>query len=108
MNEKKFVNDLPMYALIVYVIQLVLFLAEAVLLLRFLLKLFGANSQALFAKWVYETSTPLLQPFADIFPTSSQGFFTLEFSTLFAMVVYSIIGYVLVEMLGLFNRSHRR
>lgn len=75
-------------------------LVIAVLSLRFILKLFGANPQAGFVSWTYETTAPLLQPFIAAFPTPSiKGGFTLEFTTLFAILVYAVAGFLLQELI---------
>ena len=43
-------------------------------------------------------------PFVGMFPTPGiQGGFVLEFSALFAIVAYAIAGYLLVEIIGLFE-----
>lgn len=61
------------------------------LLLRFVLKLFGANADAGFVNWVYEMTAVLLEPFRGIFPTTTfENQFVLEFSTLFALLAYAI------------------
>jgi hypothetical protein len=42
-----------------------------------------------------------MAPFRGIFPTAHIGNgYTLDFSAIFAMVVYAIVGYLLVSLLG--------
>ena len=66
---------------------------EVVLALRFVLRLFGANSGNDFVSWVVEMSNPLLAPFRGIFPGAVfENQYVLEFSTLFAMLVYMVFG----------------
>ena len=61
--------------------------------LRFILKLFGANSSNDFVQWVYATSDVLLDPFRGIFPAREiANGFVFEFSTFFALIVYAILG----------------
>lgn len=61
--------------------------------LRFILKLFGANSENGFVSWVYATSDVLLEPFRGIFPTRVfENNFVFEFSTFFALIVYALLG----------------
>lgn len=72
-----------------------------VLSLRFVLKLFGANANNGFVDWVYEMSAVLLEPFRGIF--SSRVFenqYVLEFSTLFAMLVYALLGLLIVWLIS--------
>ncbi len=74
---------------------------EGFLALRFLLRLFGANANTGFVNWVYEMSDPLLAPFRGIFPTRVyENRFVFEFSTLFAMLMYLILGLVLVYLIN--------
>ena len=64
----------------------------ALLGLRLLLRLFGANSENGFVDWVYDTSSALIAPFEGIFPTVRvEDGFVLEISTLFALLVYGIL-----------------
>lgn len=69
----------------------------AVLGLRFVLRLFGANQDTTFVSWLYETSAVLLEPFRGIFtPQTFENNVVLELSTLFAMIVYAIVGMLFV------------
>jgi uncharacterized protein YggT (Ycf19 family) len=88
--------------LAVNLVNLFTTIVEAFLALRFLLKLFGANATAPFVHWVYNMSDALLQPFRGIFPTTVvQNRYVLEFSTIFAMVVYAIIALILIWLINL-------
>ncbi|OGK18367.1 hypothetical protein A3G67_03690 [Candidatus Roizmanbacteria bacterium RIFCSPLOWO2_12_FULL_40_12] len=79
---------------------------EFVIGLRVILKLFGANAAAPFANWVYETSAPLLIPFQGLFPTPRlTGGFVIEFSALFALLVYAFISYALTELVSFVNHQ---
>lgn len=81
-------------------------LIEVLLSFRFILKLFGASSQATFVAWVYETTHPLLTPFLLAFPTPKMsGGFVLEFTTLFALFAYAFLGYVIQEILLIMAKS---
>ena len=88
--------------LAVNLVNLFTTIVEGFLALRFLLKLFGASATAPFVNWVYNMSDVLLQPFRGIFPsTIVQNRYVLEFSTIFAMVVYAIIALVLIWVINL-------
>lgn len=67
--------------------------------LRFLLKFFGASATAPFVQWIYNTTNSLLWPFRGIFPTEIEGGFIIEFSTLFAIIAYILVGYLITEIL---------
>lgn len=76
-------------------------LAEVFLGFRFALKLFGASSANDFVSWIYDMSSVLLAPFRGIFPTEVfENKFVLEFSTLFAMLVYALVGYLLYALVS--------
>lgn len=66
---------------------------ESFLGLRLVLRLFSANPDNSFVSWVYDMSSVLLEPFRGIFPTREiASGVVLEFSTLFAMLVYALLG----------------
>lgn len=75
-------------------------LIEGTLSLRIVLKLFGASVTAPFVHWIYETTNPLLSPFSGMFPAPKiTGGFVIEFSTLFALIIYATIGYLAAEII---------
>lgn len=76
-------------------------LVEGFLLLRFVLKLFGANATNGFVSWIYDMSGALLDPFRGIFPQKVfENRYVLEFSTLFAMLIYLIVGMLLLALIS--------
>lgn len=79
---------------------------EGFLALRFLLKLFGANAGNAFVAWIYDMSAVLLEPFRGIFPaTVFESKYVLEFSTLFAMMMYAIVGLLLLFLINLVSAA---
>jgi uncharacterized protein YggT (Ycf19 family) len=83
------------------IIYAVFALVEIILGLRFILKLFGADAGNAFVAWLYETSGAILDPFRGIFPTQVfQSNFVLEFSTLFAIILYAIIALLLIWIIN--------
>lgn len=80
--------------LLLYITYIVISFVELMITFRVLLKLFGAHASAPFVAWVYATTAPLLQPFAGMFPSPVlEGGFIIEFSALFAIIVYGAIAY---------------
>lgn len=72
---------------------------EILLGLRIILRLFSANPASDFVSWIYTMTEPLLEPFQNIFPTASlSGGFVLELSTLFALVIYGLLGYLFTAL----------
>ena len=80
-------------------INLISNLIELLLGLRIILKLFGASTASSFVAWVYETTQPLLGPFIGMFPSPRiEGGFIIEFSSLFALIVYVFVAYLAAEL----------
>jgi uncharacterized protein YggT (Ycf19 family) len=78
-------------------INLVVGLAVTILGLRVLFRLFAANPTAPFVHWVYVTSNTLLEPFRGIFPNEViNKSYVLDFTALFALVMYLIAGSLLL------------
>jgi uncharacterized protein YggT (Ycf19 family) len=68
--------------------------------LRFVLRLFGANEANAFVGWVYEMSGVLLEPFRGVFPAHVfENQYVLEFSTIFAMLMYALLGLFLTWLI---------
>ncbi len=87
---------------LIMLINIVVGIAEVFLGLRVLLKLFGANASNGFVQWVYSSSDVLLDPFRGIFPAKElSGSSVVDFSALFAMLIYGIIGMLLVWVVDL-------
>lgn len=80
----------------------------AFLALRFILKLFGANPFNGFVGWVYDNTAVLLDPFRGIFTNATVGrHFILEFNTLFAMLIYALLGMLLLMLVDLLTPERR-
>lgn len=80
------------------IISIIGAIIEALVGLRFVFELVGANPGSPFVSWIYHYSTPLVAPFAGIFgqnPTiATVGVVTtsvLDWTALIALVVYGII-----------------
>ena len=72
--------------------------------LRLLLEFFGAGTSSEFVAWLYATTDRLASPFAGAFQNLSLGGFSLNLTIIFAMLVYSVIGWIFVRLLSfIFN-----
>lgn len=81
-------------------------LVESFLALRFILKIFGADASNGFVNWTYEMSGVLLDPFRGIFPAKVfENTYVLEFSTLFAMIIYAVAAILLGELINMLSSS---
>lgn len=72
---------------------------EALLLLRFILRLLAANPAAAFTDFVYTLSGLFLAPFRYVFDTPSAGGSALELSTILAMIVYWFLAWGIVKLI---------
>jgi len=72
---------------------------EALLALRFVLKLIGANEASPFAVFVYSFTKLFLWPFAGLTGTPTAGAMVFEFTTLIAMVVYALIAWAIERII---------
>jgi YggT family protein len=82
-------------------IWLCLGVLEALLALRFGLKLIGANPESPIAVFLYGFTGFFLFPFAGLTGTPSAGGMVLEFSTVIAMFVYALLGWAFERMIWL-------
>jgi len=80
-------------------VWLFLGILEALLALRFGLKLIGANPDSPFAVFIYGFTNLFLFPFAGLTGTPAAGGMVLEISTMIAMVVYALIGWALERII---------
>ncbi|NJD57847.1 MAG: hypothetical protein C3F13_12870 [Anaerolineales bacterium] len=80
------------------VVALLVSILEALLALRFLLKLIAANPHSPIAVFIYAVTDLLLTPFAGLTATPSADGMILEISTLIAMLVYGLVGWFLQRL----------
>ena len=77
-----------------------------VLTLAFFLLLFNANPDVGFVAWVYRSADRAMEPFRGIFPTETAGNGSvIDFSILFAMIVYGIIASLVNALVDFFDRK---
>ncbi len=74
-------------------------LIEALLALRFVLKLLGANPAAGFTSFIYGITAPFAAPFLNVFQISRVEGSVLEWTTLLAMAVYWLVAMGIVKLL---------
>ena len=72
---------------------------EALIGLRVILKLIGANPAAFFAQMIYGITDVFLWPFAGITPDPGVGAFQLEISSIIAMIVYALVAWGLTKLI---------
>jgi len=74
---------------------------EALLAIRFILLLLGANETSAFVRLVYGLSHPFVLPFQGIFGEPALGASVLEWSSLVGIAVYALIAYGLSRLIEL-------
>lgn len=74
-------------------------LMEVFLLLRLFMKLLGANPLAGFSRFIYGVTGVFGAPFYSVFPTAQSSGVVFEGSTLLAMFVYALFGWLIVKAL---------
>lgn len=94
------------------IIQLVWLMAgtlEALIALRFVLKLIAANPDNTFARLVYDLTAVFLWPFFGLTITPSVEGIVLEIHSLIAMLVYALLAWFVVQLIWLiFYRTSAR
>lgn len=81
-------------------------LLEALIGIRVILMLIGANPANPFAALVYQLSELFLWPFRNLIANPAFGNSVLEITSLIAMIVYPLIGWAIVRMIWvLFYRA---
>lgn len=88
--------------------QMLIFIYVAIaslILVRFLLSLFGANRKSPFVDFVYSLSSPFMVPFDGMFGRSLEtGRVRIEFESIVAVVIYALIFYGLVKLVRIILR----
>jgi uncharacterized protein YggT (Ycf19 family) len=86
------------FAWIINSISLLVCLLEVLLVIRFFLRLFGANTQNTFAAFIYNLSEPFIAPFSTLFvsPVTAGGASIFDVNVLVAIVVYALLGWLAI------------
>ncbi|MCL4339246.1 YggT family protein [Patescibacteria group bacterium] len=85
------------------IIWYILGFVEVLLAFRIVLKALGANQGSGFTSFIYSITGPLALPFSGILGESLNGNSLIEWSSVFAVVVYLVIAGGLVYLLDLVN-----
>ena len=92
----------------VQIFYLILTIVEALLGIRFVLSLIGANKTADFVDFIYRVSNPLVRPFYGILSSDfvyGEGKARFDYEVLIAMIVYLLIAIILVKIISLGKRN---
>ncbi len=92
----------PVTNLVTRIIYIVTTVVIALLMMRFVLSLLGANRGNAFADLIYSTSQPLVAPFFGLFNYQAQyGVARFEFETLIAAAVYGLLSWLLISIINI-------
>ncbi len=94
---------------LIYIVNFIFALASISLLVRFVLRLLGANPEAPIVSFIYTSTNALLNPFRGIFdqyPVTNAG--VIEFSTLIAIGAYLLLAWLIIEFIELVEYSTTR
>jgi uncharacterized protein YggT (Ycf19 family) len=90
---------------VVQVVWWVVGLIDTLIAIRFLLKMFGANTASAFVGFMYALTDPLVAPFHGIFNTAAAGRSVFEPESIVAIIIYTLIGWGIVSLIRLLARN---
>ena len=80
------------------IVWYILGLIEALLAIRFVLKLLGANPTAGFTNFIYVLTNVFVYPFITVFHVTQAGGSIFEWTTLLAMLIYLFIAWAIIKL----------
>ena len=88
----------------VRIVYLVFGILEALLVIRFILKLLAANPDAGFSNFIYTITQPFVSFFQGVFPDAVTRGSILEVSTLLAILVYALVAWGIASSVRIVGR----
>lgn len=88
------------------IIYLIFGIIETLIAIRIILKLLAANPDAGFSHLLYGVTDPFVAFFENVFPVVQSRGSVLEFSSILAIIVYALLGYVIVRLVQIFGRPN--
>jgi YggT family protein len=73
-------------------------LIEGLIVIRFVLKAFGANPSAGFAQFIYGVTAPLVAPFYGLFGNPAAQGSVLELHSIVALIVYGLLAWLIAKL----------
>jgi len=83
------------------IIWFIVGIINALIAIRFILLLLGANQSAGFVDFIYGITAVLVAPFVGIFGQPTYGQFMFDWSSVLAIAVYSLIAWGLAKLITL-------
>ena len=107
-EDSSFVKGLRLTKVFVWVAWAYFVFVVVVLTFAFLLLLLNANPEASFVAWVYRSSERAMEPFRGMFPAETSGAGSVvDFSILFAVLVYGIVALAVQILVSWIDRKIR-
>lgn len=78
-------------------LNVLLDIAETLLVLRFVFRLFAANAANAIVRLLYNLTDPLIAPFRNIFANWTRDGMVIEWSVVIAMVAYALLALLIVR-----------
>lgn len=93
-------------AKVIQVVWYIVGVIVAIMLVRFVLALLGANLDNAFASFIYSITEPLVAPFRGLLQVGEfqAGVVRVEIETLLAALVYALIGWAVASAIALAER----
>jgi len=86
------------------VVQVTSALVALLLGVRFVLRAFNADATNRLVSWIYDTSSPAVEPFFEWFqPVRTGDGFNVEVQTLIALAVYVFVAFAMLAVVGLYR-----
>lgn len=82
-------------------IWLIFGIIEGLILIRFILRLLGANPAAGFAQFIYGVTALFIAPFVGLFPSPRFEGSVFEVTSIVALIVYALLAWLIVVVLNL-------
>lgn len=82
-------------------VYLVFGVIEALIAIRLVLRLLGANPNAGFSQFIYGVTAPLVAPFAGLFGNPQAGGSVFELHSIVALVVYALVAWLVGKLVWL-------
>ncbi len=82
-------------------IRFIFTVIEILLVLRFFLRLVGANPASPFGIFLFGLTDPLVAPFESLLDNPAVGKSVIEFTTLLALVIYPVFGWIVIRSIQL-------
>ena len=80
------------------VVWYILSVIEALLAIRFILKLLGANASAGFTSFIYTVTYPFAAPFLGVFRITRIEGSTFEWTTILAIIIYWLLAIAIIKL----------